>query len=54
MVTRPDSMILTDSTAIALLRQYAVPMPNQRVRPDQVRSIWEYLRWSDLPPEPSP
>ena len=47
MVTNPDSMIRNDSTATALWRQYATPMTNQRAKPGQIRSIWEYLREVD-------
>ncbi len=44
IVLRPDSMLATDTTARRLLREYTVPMPDQRVRPEQVRALWEYLR----------
>jgi len=47
MVTNPDSMIRNDSTAMALWRQFATPMTNQRAKPGQIRSIWEYLREVD-------
>lgn len=53
MVLRPDSMIRNDSTAMALLREYAIPMTDQRASLRQVRSIWEYLRLRDAPPEGS-
>ena len=44
MVANPDSMIRNDSIATALWRRYATPMTNQRAKPGQIRSIWEYLR----------
>ena len=47
MVSNPDSMIWNDSTAMALWRQYATPMTNQRAKPGQIRRIWEYLREVD-------
>lgn len=47
MVANPDSMIRNDSTATALWRQFATPMTDQRAKPGQIRSIWEYLRRVD-------
>jgi len=53
MVLRPDSMVVYDSAATALLREYATPMTDQRASESEVRSIWEFLRQADLP-QPDP
>lgn len=47
MVRRPDSMVVHDPIARALMDQYRVPMPVQGVNDLQVRAIWEYLRSID-------
>lgn len=44
MVTAPDSMLRSDSTAKALYAEYFTPMPDQRVQPDEARALYEYLR----------
>ena len=44
MVTNPDSMVKSDSTAKALLNEYLVPMADQNVQPEQFRAIYEFLR----------
>lgn len=56
MVLRPDSMVVHDPIARALMERYRVPMPVQGVSELQVRAIWEYLRRVDAPggPEPDP
>lgn len=44
MVSNPDSMLKSDSTAKALLGTYMVPMANQHVQPEEFRALYEYLR----------
>ena len=44
MMTAPDSMLQSDSTAKALFAEYLTPMPNQKVQPDEARALYEYLR----------
>ena len=44
MVTAPDSMLQSDSTAKALFAEYFTPMPDQRVQPEEGRALVEYLR----------
>lgn len=44
MITNPDSMLRADSTARALFAQYATPMANMGVSPDEARALYEYLR----------
>jgi mono/diheme cytochrome c family protein len=53
MVLRPDSMLVHDPVARALLEQYGVPMPSQQLNDLQVRAIWEYLR-AEVPTGPPP
>jgi cytochrome c2 len=44
MVTAPDSMLQSDSTAKALFAEYFTPMPDQKVQPDEGQALYEYLR----------
>lgn len=44
MVTNPDSMLMEDPAAQELLGEYATPMVNMAVAPDEVVAIYEYLR----------
>lgn len=44
MVTNPDSMLRSDSTARSLLGEYFTPMADQNVQPEQFRALYEYLR----------
>ncbi len=44
MISNPDSMLRTDSTARALLAEYATPMANMGVSVDDARALYEYLR----------
>ena len=44
IITNPDSMLRSDSTAQRLLGEYFTPMPNQKVQPDEARALYEYLR----------
>lgn len=44
MVTAPDSMLRSDSTAKALFAEYFTPMPDQKVQPDEGQALYEYLR----------
>jgi mono/diheme cytochrome c family protein len=44
MITSPDSMLRTDSTARALLQAYVTPMPDLNVRPYEARALVAYLR----------
>jgi mono/diheme cytochrome c family protein len=44
MITNPDSMLRSDSTAQSLLGEHFTPMPNQKVQPEEARALYEYLR----------
>ena len=44
MMTNPDSMLRSDSTAQRLLGEYFTPMPNQKIQPEEARALYEYLR----------
>ena len=44
MITNPDSMLQSDSTAQRLFAEYFTPMPNQKVQPEEARALYEYLR----------
>ena len=44
IITNPDSMLRSDSTAQRLLGEYFTPMPNQKVQPEEARALYEYLR----------
>ncbi|MEE8446398.1 MAG: cytochrome c [Gemmatimonadota bacterium] len=44
MITNPDSMLKSDSTAQRLFGEYFTPMPNQKVQPEEARALYEYLR----------
>jgi cytochrome c2 len=44
MITNPDSMLKSDSTAQRLFAEYFTPMPNQKVQPEEARALYEYLR----------
>lgn len=44
MVTNPDSMTRHDPTAKRLLDEYATPMPNLGIQPDEVRALYEHIR----------
>lgn len=44
MITNPDSMLKTDSTARRLFGEYMTPMMNMGVTQDEVRAIYEHLR----------
>lgn len=44
MMTNPDSMLQSDSTAQRLLGEHFTPMPNQKVQPEEARALYEYLR----------
>jgi mono/diheme cytochrome c family protein len=44
MITNPDSMLQSDSTAQRLFGEYFTPMPNQKVQPEEAQALYEYLR----------
>lgn len=44
MITNPDSMLKNDATARQLFMEYATPMANMNVSPDEARALYEYLR----------
>jgi mono/diheme cytochrome c family protein len=44
IITNPDSMLRSDSTAQRLLGEYFTPMPNQKVQPEEAQALYEYLR----------
>jgi mono/diheme cytochrome c family protein len=44
MITRPDSMLRTDSVARALLYSYQVPMIDLELGEPEVRAVMEFLR----------
>ncbi len=44
IITNPDSMLRSDSTAQRLLGEYFTPMPNQKIQPEEARALYEYLR----------
>ena len=43
MITRPDSMLTADETAMGLLAEYNTPMPNMRVSSAEAEQIIAYL-----------
>lgn len=51
MIRRPDSMVMNDSVARALLAEYQVPMANRRLDGARIRAILEFLWRADHPPE---
>ena len=54
MIRRPDSMIMHDSTARALLEQYKVPMANRELDGARIRAVIEFLRRADSGPAAEP
>lgn len=44
MVTNPDSMLKTDTTARKMLQEYMTPMMNMGVTRSEARAIYEHLR----------
>lgn len=54
MIRRPDSMIMHDSTARALLEQYKVPMANRELDGARIRAVIEFLRRADHGPANEP
>lgn len=51
MIRRPDSMLVNDSIARALLQRYQVPMLDRQLDGARVRAIMEFLRRADQGPE---
>lgn len=47
MVRRPDSMVVADSVARALLARYQVPMLDRQLDGARIRAILEFLRRAD-------
>ena len=47
MIRRPDSMLVHDDTARALLERYRVPMVNRELDGAKLRAILEFLRNAD-------
>jgi nitrite reductase (NO-forming) len=43
----PDSMLQTDPIAKELLAKYKIPMPNQGVNDDEVKTYIAYFKWAD-------
>jgi nitrite reductase (NO-forming) len=41
----PEKMLAADDTAKALLVRYKIPMPNQSLTPDEIRSLIKYFHW---------
>lgn len=54
MIRRPDSMVMHDSTARALLEQYKVPMANRELDGARIRAVIEFLRRADHGPASEP
>lgn len=50
MIRRPDSMVMSDSIARALLEQYGVPMANRQLDGARIRALIEFLRRADRGP----
>jgi mono/diheme cytochrome c family protein len=50
MVRRPDSMLVADSVARALLERYQVPMLDRQLDGARIRAILEFLRRADRGP----
>lgn len=50
MIRRPDSMLVHDDTARALLQRYQVPMLERDLDPAVVRALLEFLRRADRGP----
>jgi mono/diheme cytochrome c family protein len=51
MIRRPDSMLVNDSTARALLQRYQVPMLDRQLDGPRIRAIMEFLRRADRGPD---
>lgn len=51
MIRRPDSMLMADSIAGALFREYQVPMANRQLDDARIRAILEFLWRADHPPD---
>jgi mono/diheme cytochrome c family protein len=47
MIRRPDSMVMNDSVARALLAEYQVPMANRQLDGARIRAIQEFLWRAD-------
>jgi nitrite reductase (NO-forming) len=43
----PDSMLQTDPIAKEMLAKYKIPMPNQGVSDDEVKTYIAYFKWAD-------
>ena len=43
----PDTMLVSDSDAKAMLNQYKVPMPNQNLSDAEIREYIKYFHWAD-------
>ena len=41
----PETMLLNDETAKALRQNYALPMPNQSLSPEDIRQLIKYFHW---------
>lgn len=50
MIRRPDSMVMNDSIARALLERYGVPMANRQLDGARIRALIEFLRRADRGP----
>jgi mono/diheme cytochrome c family protein len=52
MIRNPDSMLVADATARALLGAYQVPMLDRRLDDARIRAVLEFLRRADRGPVP--
>jgi nitrite reductase (NO-forming) len=43
----PEVMLETDPVAMALMKQYQIPMPNQNLSEEEIRQYIAYFRWAD-------
>lgn len=43
----PEQMLQTDATAKALLEKWKIPMPNQGLSDEEIRSYLAYFKWAD-------
>lgn len=52
MIRNPDSMLVADTVAAALLAQYQVPMANRQLDHPRILALLEFLRRADAGPPP--